>query len=90
VVQHGKTGWLDEDLSIAMSQALEMDSNACRAYAEQFSWRHCSSRFLTLLQPLDADELAGSIEEREIGDLDLVTDPAPLNQSSRQTDQASV
>jgi len=90
VVQHGKTGWLDEDLSIAMGRALEMDSDACRAYAEQFSWRHCSSRFLMLLQPLDADELAGSIEEPEIGDLDLVTDPAQLNQSARPFDQPSV
>lgn len=65
VVQHGKTGSLDENLSVAMGHALSMDPTACRAYAEQFSWAHCSARFLALLQPLDPDEVAERLDDHQ-------------------------
>ncbi len=67
VVQHGQTGYLHEDLSVAMQEALRLDPTACRSYAESFSWAQCSSRFLELLQPLDPNELAHSVEEDGAG-----------------------
>lgn len=63
VVVQSKTGVLHTDLSVAMHEALSIDSHACRKYAERFSWKACSERFLTLLQPLDAEELQKISEE---------------------------
>jgi glycosyltransferase involved in cell wall biosynthesis len=53
VVRHGETGWLAEDLRSAALRALEMDRNACRRYAEHFSWRRCTEEFLACLHPLN-------------------------------------
>jgi glycosyltransferase involved in cell wall biosynthesis len=53
VVQQGRTGILNDDLGQAMRQAQALDGNACRQYAEQFSWMASTERFLALLQPLD-------------------------------------
>jgi glycosyltransferase involved in cell wall biosynthesis len=39
-------GVLGDDLRLAAMQALTLDRAACRAHAEQRSWRDCSALFL--------------------------------------------
>ena len=65
VVEDGKTGILDQDLSKAMLRAIELNPKDCRAYAEQFSWATCSRHFLHCLQPLDLPDLInGAVDHR--------------------------
>ena len=45
-------GALDEDLRCACLKALEVGRANCRPYAEQFSWRACTERFLDNLVPV--------------------------------------
>lgn len=52
VVLEGVSGCLDRDLAAAMERALKLDRTACRAFAGEFSWRHCSRIFLDLVQPI--------------------------------------
>ena len=52
VVLQGVSGCLDQDLAAAMEQALQLDPTACRTFAAEFSWRHCSQIFLKLVQPI--------------------------------------
>jgi glycosyltransferase involved in cell wall biosynthesis len=46
-----KVGALDNDLKHAAIAALSADREACRRYAEQFSWRACAESFLAHLVP---------------------------------------
>jgi glycosyltransferase involved in cell wall biosynthesis len=80
VVKSGQTGVLHDDLSEAMRQALSIDPKACRHYAEAFSWKACSDRFLALLQPLDPDDLSMRAEERRMS-APLGAHASPLNQA---------
>jgi glycosyltransferase involved in cell wall biosynthesis len=50
VIQNGVNGWLDEDLGLAATKALEVDRSSCRKYAEGFSWEACTRQFLSLMQ----------------------------------------
>lgn len=59
VPQHA--GVLDDDLRLAAMQALSVDRAACRAHAEQRSWRECSELFLHHLVPT-RDHLAATAE----------------------------
>jgi len=52
VVLDGVSGCLDLDLAAAMDRALRLDRTACRTFAAEFSWRHCSQIFLNLVQPI--------------------------------------
>lgn len=52
VVLEGVSGCLDQDLGAAIERALRLDRTACRAFAGEFSWRHCSQIFLDLVQPI--------------------------------------
>ena len=52
VVVEGVSGCLDENLAAAMERALMLDRTACRTFAGEFSWRHCSQIFLDLVQPI--------------------------------------
>ncbi|MGY6554226.1 MAG: glycosyltransferase family 4 protein [Wenzhouxiangella sp.] len=52
VVLEGVSGCLDNDLAAAMERALKLDRTACRTFAGEFSWRHCSQIFLDLVQPI--------------------------------------
>ncbi len=47
-----RVGALDADLRAACLRALGADRDACRAYAERFSWRGCAELFLSHLVPL--------------------------------------
>lgn len=52
VVKDGEVGALREDLAEACLAALNMNRDACRAYAQQFSWRRCAEMFFDHLAPL--------------------------------------
>jgi glycosyltransferase involved in cell wall biosynthesis len=52
VVGTSGCGVLDEDLGRAMGGALAIPRERCRAYAGNFSWRHCAEQFLGHLQPI--------------------------------------
>jgi glycosyltransferase involved in cell wall biosynthesis len=45
VVVHGETGWLDNDLRVAVEKALKMDPERCRRHAMQYSWEKCCDQF---------------------------------------------
>ena len=45
VVIQGKTGWLDNDLKLAVEKALTMDPQECRAHALGFSWSRSVDQF---------------------------------------------
>ena len=65
VIKNGVNGWMDEDLQKAVSEALKVDRQECRRFAEQYSWEACTHQFLENLQPLpgvaetDAERVAG-------------------------------
>jgi glycosyltransferase involved in cell wall biosynthesis len=50
VIKNGINGWMDEDLKMAVTQALKVERKDCREYAEQYSWDACTQQFLTLIQ----------------------------------------
>ncbi|WP_028586927.1 glycosyltransferase family 4 protein [Desulfocurvus vexinensis] len=52
VVAHGRTGWLDEDLSHAVDRALAMDPAQCRALALEHTWERSVEQFLGNLVPI--------------------------------------
>jgi glycosyltransferase involved in cell wall biosynthesis len=55
----GGNGALDEDLREAVFRALAVDVEACVDFASRFSWNRCTSRFLSLLEPIaDAGDAA--------------------------------
>lgn len=60
VVQNGRTGCLDRDLSRAVTNALKLNSSDCVDYARSNSWGHWTERFLSLLRPFEAGPLGGT------------------------------
>jgi glycosyltransferase involved in cell wall biosynthesis len=46
VVEHGRTGWLAEDLGQAIEGALKLKPDDCVEYARRFSWAKCTDQFL--------------------------------------------
>ena len=46
IVQSGVTGFLDQDLRTAALKALEIDPQACRRFARQYSWQKSARRFV--------------------------------------------
>ncbi len=51
VIRDGETGVLDRDLAVAARRALSISPAACRAWAEQQGWAHCTSEFESNLVP---------------------------------------
>lgn len=54
VVKQGVTGWLDEELGVAVDRALCMSPQDCRQYALGFTWENATRQFLSNLQPVSA------------------------------------
>jgi glycosyltransferase involved in cell wall biosynthesis len=52
VVKQGVTGWLDEDLGEAVERALTLSREACRDYAQGFTWEKATLQFFSNLAPL--------------------------------------
>jgi len=50
VIENGVNGWMDEELGIAVAQALKIDRDRCRRFAEGYSWERCTKQFLSLTQ----------------------------------------
>ncbi|MEN8166520.1 MAG: glycosyltransferase family 1 protein [Pseudomonadota bacterium] len=50
VIKNGINGWLDEDLHLAAMQALGVEREACREFAEGYSWEVCTQQFLSLIE----------------------------------------
>lgn len=42
VVQHGRTGIVNEDLEVACRAALALDGNVCQRHAERYGWSRCA------------------------------------------------
>ena len=53
VIGQSGCGVLDEDLGRAVTRALAIPRERCRAYAGHFSWRRCAEQFLGHLQPIN-------------------------------------
>ncbi|MCX7082690.1 MAG: glycosyltransferase family 1 protein [Methylococcales bacterium] len=51
VITSDKVGKLDENLTKAMSEALELDPNDCRNFAMNYSWANCTEQFFNNLVP---------------------------------------
>jgi glycosyltransferase involved in cell wall biosynthesis len=56
VIKNGQNGWMDEDLEIAVENALEVSREDCRKFAEGYSWDACTQQFLSLIQPNRANQ----------------------------------
>jgi glycosyltransferase involved in cell wall biosynthesis len=56
VVKHGQTGFIDGDLELAALGALEIEPDACRQHAVQFSWENCTRQFLDNMYPNEGHE----------------------------------
>jgi glycosyltransferase involved in cell wall biosynthesis len=52
VIKQGQTGYMHEDLSVAISEALKLDKQTCIDYAQLHTWDHCGRRFESLLTPV--------------------------------------
>ena len=60
VVAEGKTGFLDEDLSRAAQNALQLKREDCRQHALQFTWGRATDMLLDNLAPIAADRFAAA------------------------------
>ena len=58
VVQQGVTGALNEDLGLAVREALQLNPQDCRAYALNHTWQMATAQFLGNLH---ANETPGSL-----------------------------
>jgi glycosyltransferase involved in cell wall biosynthesis len=53
VVDHGVSGWLDEDISVAVGHALALSRNDCRAAALERTWGRATDQFMSHLARAD-------------------------------------
>ncbi len=51
VIQQGITGWLDDDLAVAVGRALELSPERCRQFALACTWEQATRQFLSNLAP---------------------------------------
>ena len=51
VVAQGESGWLDEDLSKAVAEALKLPAESCRKHALKYSWDASADAFEKALCP---------------------------------------
>jgi len=56
IVQQGKTGYLDENLQHAVTQALKVSPQDCLAYAKQCSWSASSAVFASFMHDNTRDK----------------------------------
>ena len=61
VLEQGVTGVMDEDLSDAIKQALELDREDCREKALQRSWPIIVNQFLQALMPLNSEKTSDMV-----------------------------
>ncbi len=51
VVEHQVSGFLDEDLEIAIYEALKLSKTSVENYGKQFTWEKCAKTFIETLVP---------------------------------------
>ncbi len=51
LIPGSNAGALNDDLKLAIVEALTLDRKVVRAYAEKFSWRACAEEFVRNLEP---------------------------------------
>jgi glycosyltransferase involved in cell wall biosynthesis len=56
LIPGSNAGAVNDDLKQACLDCLDLKSEDCRQYAEQFSWRACAEQFLANLEPLPVPE----------------------------------
>jgi glycosyltransferase involved in cell wall biosynthesis len=56
VVRHGETGFLHQDLAVAVREALKLDPAACLAYARSRTWEACADLLVSYLAPIEQAE----------------------------------
>ncbi len=54
VIGDSTVGVLNDDLSKAVEEALLIDPNSCRQFAERFRWEHSVNQFLDNLRPVES------------------------------------
>ena len=55
VITSDKVGNLNEDLKVAMTEALKLDPQDCRNFALNYTWAHCTEQFFNNLVPAIED-----------------------------------
>ena len=61
VVEHGVSGWLDEDLSVAIENALSLDPASAIARAREYTWAESARQFADSLAPIDPEALDAAL-----------------------------
>jgi len=56
IIPGSGAGAINDDLKIAIQEALKIDRTAVRAYAEKFSWPECAAEFVRNLEPYPEPE----------------------------------
>jgi len=56
VLQQGITGFMHQDLSTAIEEALKLDRQTCREYAEAHGWPTIAHQFLQALMPIHGEK----------------------------------
>ncbi len=51
LIINGSNGWIDEDLCVAVKNALRVKAESCRQFAEGFSWDYSVDQFLSNITP---------------------------------------
>ncbi len=59
VVQQGVTGWLDDDLAVAVEKARTLDPANCLRFARQHTWRAVTEVFQGILAPIPRQPATG-------------------------------
>ncbi len=55
VIEQGVSGYMDDNLSIAIDRALQLDPEICRLKALERSWDKVARQFLNALMPVNSD-----------------------------------
>lgn len=67
VVDHGNSGWLDDDLGIAVREALKLNRGDAIAYASNFTWGNTARVFLANLYDVSRGGPLHELEALETG-----------------------
>lgn len=77
VLRQGTTGIMQQDLTEAITQALGLDRQACREYAEGRGWPVIAQEFLKALMPVNGDKAEDVMLAQAGGHLDHPHSPLP-------------
>lgn len=65
LIINGGNGWTDNDLKLAVKNALRVKPEDCRSFAEGFSWDRSVDQFLSNITPADFDEQKNGISDQK-------------------------